>query len=419
MKLWAGRFQKETDTLVNDFNSSIQFDARLYKQDIAGSIAHAQMLGKQGIIEEHEAEKIVEGLKGILKDIEDGKVEFSLDYEDIHMNVEQLLTERIGDTGKRLHTGRSRNDQVALDMRLYVKKEIKEIIELILGFMKALTKKSRENLDAVMPGYTHLQRAQPTTFAHYMMAYANMLKRDITRLQDCYERMDEMPLGSGALASTTYPIDREVYTEGWAENGAIVDEHEVEGYRLRLRYQGVEAGPLFWAHYSFLGLDPRGLRDDYCEDYFGEMRNYSLINRAYCIRNPRHYKGYGKDCWGLTASYSTAGYAAHAPVEREDRGVIAPTAALSSIVYTPEESMDVMRYLYGPLHEKVWGPYGFYDAFSQTDDWYPQKYLAIDQGPIAVMIENHRSELLWRLFMSHPDVQNGLRKLGFESPVLQ
>ena len=222
-----------------------------------------------------------------------------------------------------------------------------------------------------------------------------------------------------AAASPTYPIDREVYTEGWAENGAIVDEHEVEGYRLRLRYQGVEAGPLFWAHYSFLGLDPRGLRDDYCEDYFGEMRNYSLINRAYCIRNPRHYKGYGKDCWGLTASYSTAGYAAHAPVEREDRGVIAPTAALSSIVYTPEESMDVMRYLYGPLHEKVWGPYGFYDAFSQTDDWYPQKYLAIVQGPIAVMIENHRSELLWRLFMSHPDVQNGLRKLGFESPVLQ
>ena len=222
-----------------------------------------------------------------------------------------------------------------------------------------------------------------------------------------------------AAASPTYPIDREVYTEGWAENGAIVDANEVEGYRLRLRYEGVEDGPLFWAHYSFLGLDPRGLRDDYCEDYFGEMRDYSLINRAYCIRNPRHYKGYGKDCWGLTASYSTAGYAAHAPVEREDRGVIAPTAALSSIVYTPEESMDVMRYLYGPLHEKVWGPYGFYDAFSQTDDWYPQKYLAIDQGPIAVMIENHRSELLWRLFMSHPDVQNGLRKLGFDSPVLQ
>ncbi|HAQ40891.1 MAG TPA: argininosuccinate lyase, partial [Clostridiales bacterium] len=171
-KLWAGRFQKEIDLVVNDFNSSIRFDCRLYKEDIAGSIAHANMLGKQGIIEGHEAEKIVEGLKAILSDIEGGKIEFSPDYEDIHMNIEQLLTERIGDTGKRLHTGRSRNDQVALDMRLYVKKEIDEIISLILEFMTALCKKSRENLETVMPGYTHLQRAQPTTFAHYMMAYA-------------------------------------------------------------------------------------------------------------------------------------------------------------------------------------------------------------------------------------------------------
>lgn len=219
-----------------------------------------------------------------------------------------------------------------------------------------------------------------------------------------------------AAASPTWPVDREVYRKGWAESGAIVDPHEVEGYRLRLRYQGVEAGPLFWAHYSYLGLDPRGLGDAYCDDYFDEMRNYSLVNRAYCIRNPRHYVGYGRDCWGLTASYSTAGYAAHAPLEREDRGVIAPTAALSSIVYTPEASLEVMRHLYGPLGAKLWGPYGFYDAFSQTDDWYPQRYLAIDQGPIAVMIENYRSGLLWRLFMSHPDVQNGLRKLGFRSP---
>ncbi len=208
-KLWAGRFQKETDLAVNDFNSSILFDCRLYKEDITGSIAHAMMLGRQGIIEQHEADKIVEGLRSILKDIEDGKVEFSLDYEDIHMNVEQLLTERIGDTGKRLHTGRSRNDQVALDMRMYVKTEIREITGLICDFMRALVKKSKQNLETVMPGYTHLQRAQPTTFAHYMMAYANMLKRDVSRLRDCYERMDEMPLGSGALASTTYPIDRD------------------------------------------------------------------------------------------------------------------------------------------------------------------------------------------------------------------
>lgn len=212
-KLWAGRFQKETDLMVNDFNSSIMFDCRLYKEDIEGSIAHATMLGEQGIISEEDSKKIVDELHKILEDIESGKIEFSVEYEDIHMNVERILTDRIGDAGKRLHTARSRNDQVALDMRLYVKKEIKEIIKLIIGFEKALIKKSKDNLDAVMPGYTHLQRAQPTTFAHYMMAYANMLKRDITRLIDCYERMNEMPLGSGALAGTTYNINRQTVND--------------------------------------------------------------------------------------------------------------------------------------------------------------------------------------------------------------
>ena len=208
MKLWAGRFQKETDTLVNDFNSSITFDARMYKEDIAGSIAHATMLGKQGIIEEHEAEKIIEGLKIILADIDAGQVEFSLENEDIHMNIETMLTQRIGDTGKRLHTGRSRNDQVAVDFRLYVKQEIPKIINMVLDLEKVLIKKAEANLETVMPGYTHLQRAQPTTFAHYMMAYANMLRRDVTRLEDCLERMDECPLGAGALATSTYPVDR-------------------------------------------------------------------------------------------------------------------------------------------------------------------------------------------------------------------
>ena len=208
MKLWAGRFQKETDTLVNDFNSSITFDARMYKEDIAGSIAHATMLGKQGIIEEHEAEKIIEGLKVILADIDAGQVEFSLENEDIHMNIETMLTQRIGDTGKRLHTGRSRNDQVAVDFRLYVKQEIPKIIDMVLDLEKVLIKKAEANLETVMPGYTHMQRAQPTTFAHYMMAYANMLRRDVTRLEDCLERMDECPLGAGALATSTYPVDR-------------------------------------------------------------------------------------------------------------------------------------------------------------------------------------------------------------------
>ena len=207
-KLWAGRFQKETDLVVNDFNSSILFDCRLYKEDITGSIAHATMLGKQGIIEEHEVEAIVDGLKAILADIEADKVEFSVDNEDIHMNIETLLTQRIGDAGKRLHTARSRNDQVAVDTRLYVKQEIPVIIDQILNLEQVLVERAKEHTDTVMPGYTHLQRAQPTTFGHYMMAYANMFKRDVTRLEDCLERLDECPLGAGALATTTYDIDR-------------------------------------------------------------------------------------------------------------------------------------------------------------------------------------------------------------------
>lgn len=212
-KLWAGRFGKEIDLKVNDFNSSISFDCRLYKEDITGSMAHAAMLGKQGIIEPEEAKKIIEGLKGILEEIEVGQIQFSQEYEDIHMNIEHILTERIGDAGKRLHTARSRNDQVALDMRLYVKREIGAVKELVLSFMEALCKKSANELDTVMPGYTHLQRAQPVTFAHYMMAYANMLKRDVVRLENCLDGLDEMPLGSGALAATTYPIDRDFVRE--------------------------------------------------------------------------------------------------------------------------------------------------------------------------------------------------------------
>ena len=208
MKLWAGRFQKETDTLVNDFNSSITFDARLYQEDIEGSMAHAAMLGKQGIIEEHEAEKIIDGLKAILEDIKAERVELTTDNEDIHMNVESLLTGRLGETGKRLHTARSRNDQVAVDFRLFVKREIPTIIRMCLDLEKVLVEKAQANLETVMPGYTHLQRAQPTTFAHYMMAYANMFRRDVTRLEDCLERMDECPLGAGALATSTYPVDR-------------------------------------------------------------------------------------------------------------------------------------------------------------------------------------------------------------------
>ena len=208
MKLWSGRFQKETDSLVNDFNSSIRFDSRMYREDIADSIAHAAMLGQCGIIAKEDADAIIAGLQAILADVEAGKIEFSADQEDIHMNVETLLTQRIGDAGKRLHTARSRNDQVAVDLRLYLKQEIGTIIGQILHFQQILLRQAKQYQDAVMPGYTHLQRAQPISFAQHLLAYANMLCRDVTRLEDCRERMDECPLGSGALAGTTYPIDR-------------------------------------------------------------------------------------------------------------------------------------------------------------------------------------------------------------------
>ena len=207
-KMWAGRFSKELDKRVNDFNSSISFDARMYRQDIRGSIAHATMLGDTGIIDKSESVKIVEGLTGILSDIDGGKLLFDPNAEDIHMFVEQVLTERLGETGKRLHTARSRNDQVALDIRMYLKDEIIEIIPLVKELAETICKIAEENLDTVMPGYTHLQRAQPITFAHHLMAYGNMLVRDLGRLSDSYKRMNYMPLGSGALAATTYPIDR-------------------------------------------------------------------------------------------------------------------------------------------------------------------------------------------------------------------
>ena len=206
--LWAGRFSKEIDSKVNDFNSSVSFDARMYRQDIRGSIAHATMLGDCGIIEKHESEKIVDGLKGILADIDSGKLLIDPNAEDIHMFVEQELTNRLGDTGKRLHTARSRNDQVALDIRLYLRDEIAELIPMVKKLIAALCDIAEKNLDTVMCGYTHLQRAQPITLGHHLMAYANMLSRDIGRLKDTDKRMDRCPLGSGALASTTYPIDR-------------------------------------------------------------------------------------------------------------------------------------------------------------------------------------------------------------------
>ncbi len=212
-KLWGGRFQKATDEKVDDFNSSIRFDKRMYRQDIRGSIAHAKMLAKQGIISVEDGEKIVSGLSEILTDIENGKVEFLIDAEDIHMNIEKLLTEKTGESGKRLHTGRSRNDQVAVDIRMYLLDEASELSDMLKALLSTLLSMAREHTKTVMPGYTHLQKAQPVTFAHHLMAYFEMFKRDIKRLADCRTRMNEMPLGAGALAGTTYPIDREYTAE--------------------------------------------------------------------------------------------------------------------------------------------------------------------------------------------------------------
>lgn len=209
MKLWGGRFEKDTDALVEDFHSSISFDQRLYKQDIKGSIAHARMLGKIGILTEEESHQIIMGLGTILKDIQENKVEFEVGAEDIHMNIEKLLTERIGETGKKLHTGRSRNDQVALDFRLFIREEIDNTKDLLVKFIETLLRLSAKHLETWMPGYTHLQKAQPITFGHHLAAYVQMFLRDLGRLKDTRKRLNVSPLGSGALAGTTFPLLRE------------------------------------------------------------------------------------------------------------------------------------------------------------------------------------------------------------------
>lgn len=221
-----------------------------------------------------------------------------------------------------------------------------------------------------------------------------------------------------AASSPTYPVKPEVYHNGWARAGEINTTGGKYGYMLKLKHNGAEeyGGPLFWAHYSYLGLDPRNLKDKYA-DYWQENVNHTLINWRWCFENPKNYTGYSSDCWGLTASYSVSFYAAHAPGETNDLGVISPTAALSSMPYTPEQSLNAMKHFYYNLGDKIWGKYGFYDAFSEHHYWYPQKYLAIDQGPVVVMIENYRTALLWDLFMSCPEIQQGLNLLGFLSPL--
>ncbi len=221
--MWAGRFSKEVDSKVNAFNSSISFDGRMYGHDIIGSIAHATMLGKCGIISPEDSEALVKELKNVLKEIDEGKLQLDMNAEDIHMFIESVLTERLGETGKRLHTARSRNDQVALDIRLYLRDETEEIKKLLKNLIVVLCEIAEKHTETVMPGYTHLQRAQPITFAHHLMAYAQMFLRDIDRLNDAEKRMNLCPLGSGALAGTTYPIDRDFTAEFLRFGGATVN----------------------------------------------------------------------------------------------------------------------------------------------------------------------------------------------------
>lgn len=219
-----------------------------------------------------------------------------------------------------------------------------------------------------------------------------------------------------AASSPTHSIPAAAYHEGWAKNGKIKLDVVKNDRSLQLRHHGdsVNGGPIFWAHYSYLGLDPRGLKDRYA-DYWQENVNQSLINYNWCISNPLNFKGYGSNNWGLTSSYSVKGYSGHAPNRQSDLGVISPTAALSSMPYTPKQSITAMKHWYYNRN-KLWGEYGFYDAFSETAAYFPKRYLAIDQGPIVVMMENYRSGLLWKLFMSSPEIKQGLKKLGFQSP---
>ena len=214
-KMWAGRTSGEVSSIADDFNSSIHFDCKLYQQDITGSMAHAAMLGAQGILTQQEADTLIEGLQGILDDLKSGKLDFDYTCEDIHMFVEQVLTQRLGDVGKKLHTARSRNDQVALDLRMYLRSEIDEISDLVKQLLKAVVDQAEQNLGVIMPGYTHLQRAQPILFGHHLMAYAMMLLRDLDRLADCRKRMNVSPIGCCALAGTTYNTDR------WMEAKAL------------------------------------------------------------------------------------------------------------------------------------------------------------------------------------------------------
>lgn len=251
--------------------------------------------------------------------------------------------------------------------------------------------------------WTWYTRGQKKIYWHWSANHHFAMNMSVTGWNEC------LIVYVLAASSPKYPIDKATYTQGWARNGAMKNQNSYYGYQLPIGQ--AKGGPLFFAHYSFIGLDPRGLKDDYVNNYFQQNRMHSLINYEHCKRNPNNYKGYSADNWGLTASDNHKGYAAHSPTN--DLGVITPTAALSSFPYTPEESKKALEYFYYKQHHKLWGIYGFRDAFSLHHNWFAGGYLAIDQGPIIAMIENYRTQLLWNLFMKDKEIKNGLTKLGF------
>lgn len=267
-------------------------------------------------------------------------------------------------------------------------------------------------MDSLVNGieWTWYQNNRNVLYWHWSPNYAWEMNFPVEGYNEC------LIMYVMAAASKTHPIPAEAYHEGWARSGGMKMEadHQQYGYHLDLKHNGAPqyGGPLFWSHYSFLGLDPRNLKDQYA-DYWKHNVNHVMIDWKYCVENPKSYKGYGEDCWGLTSSYSIKGYAGHKPMD-EDLGVISPTAALSSFPYSPEQSMKFLRYMYSQERNNLVGDYGPYDAFSPHTGWYLPHYLAIDQGPIPVMIENHRTGMLWKLFMSAPEVKAGLDKLGFQ-----
>lgn len=280
----------------------------------------------------------------------------------------------------------------------------------------AAEKKLAERIDKLWKevDWNWYRNGKNVLYWHWSPEYAWEMNFPVTGYNEC------LIMYVLAASSPTHGVPAEVYHQGWARNEKINSSTTKYGHTLNLSHNYAEeyGGPLFWAHYSYLGLDPRGLKDKYT-DYWQHNKNHTLINRAWCVENQKKFTGYGSNNWGLTASYSVKGYAAHAPGMQNDLGVISPTAALSSMPYTPEHSLEAMRHWYKDMGSKVFGIYGFYDAFSETDNWFPKRYLAIDQGPIVVMMENYRTGLLWKLFMSCPEVQRGLKKLEFNSPALK